>query len=106
MNMQEIRQIAQSRGMKTGRTGKEELVRRIQIDEGNFACFGERIRLSGSTSGAGFRIRSPDNAGNGTICATGVSRSSTVMVSPRRTARRYFPSLAFSSEIRTCLMTL
>ena len=40
MNMQEIRQIAQSRGMKTGRTGKEELVRRIQIDEGNFACFG------------------------------------------------------------------
>ena len=40
MNMQEIRQIAQGRGMKPGRAGKEELVRRIQVEEGNFACFG------------------------------------------------------------------
>ena len=40
MTMQEIRQIAQGRGLKPGRVGKEELVRRIQLDEGNFNCFG------------------------------------------------------------------
>ncbi len=39
MNMQEIRSIAKDRGIKTGKLTKVNLVRNIQTDEGNFACF-------------------------------------------------------------------
>jgi hypothetical protein len=39
MNMQEIRSIAKDRGIKTGKLTKVSLVRNIQADEGNIACF-------------------------------------------------------------------
>jgi len=40
MNMQQIREIARDRGVRSGRMTKLQLVREIQKDEGNFACFG------------------------------------------------------------------
>ena len=40
MNMQEIRGIAKGLGLKTSRTTKVNLVRSIQLTEGNFDCFG------------------------------------------------------------------
>jgi hypothetical protein len=43
MNMQEIRQIASNRGIKAGRVSKQSLVHRIQLEEGNFACFGAAL---------------------------------------------------------------
>src|SRR3990170_4233539 len=52
---------------------------------GSFAGFGRGMRLSGGVPRAGFRTRSADCARTGTICATGVSRSRTAMVSPHRT---------------------
>lgn len=39
MNMQEIRGIAKSIGLKTSRVTKVDLVRSIQLTEGNFDCF-------------------------------------------------------------------
>ena len=39
MNVQEIRQIAASRGIKPGKKDKTHLVRCIQQQEGNFDCF-------------------------------------------------------------------
>ena len=67
--------------------------------------FGRRTRLRGGAPGAGFRMRRAGRSLTGTICATGVSRSRTAIVSPRRTARRYSLSRAFSSAIPTCFMT-
>ena len=67
--------------------------------------FGRRTRLRGGAPGAGFRMRRAGRSRTGTICATGVSRSRTAIVSPRRTARIYSLSRAFSSAIPTCLMT-
>src|SRR5438067_355055 len=61
-------------------------------------------RFGGGVPGAGLRIRSAVRSRTGTIWATGVSRSSTAMVSPRRTARKYSLSRAFSSAIRTSLI--
>ncbi len=43
MNMQEIRQIARSRGLKAGKKTKINLVRSIQNAEGNFDCFATAI---------------------------------------------------------------
>ncbi|UCE89908.1 MAG: SAP domain-containing protein [Pseudomonadota bacterium] len=39
MHMQDIRDVARGRGMKTGRLTKVELVREIQRTEGNADCF-------------------------------------------------------------------
>lgn len=39
MQMQEIRTIAKNFGIKTSRQNKVELVRSIQVAEGNFSCF-------------------------------------------------------------------
>lgn len=39
MNLEEIRGMAQNRGLKPGKLNKRELIRLIQRDEGNFDCF-------------------------------------------------------------------
>jgi hypothetical protein len=43
MQMQEIRNIAKDIGIKTSRASKVELVRSIQVAEGNFNCFATAI---------------------------------------------------------------
>ncbi len=40
MNMQEIKAIAKERGLKSGSLKKIELVRVLQVSEGNEPCFG------------------------------------------------------------------
>jgi len=39
MQMQEIRSLAKEFGIKTSKQSKVELVRSIQVAEGNFGCF-------------------------------------------------------------------
>ena len=39
MNMQAIRIIAKDHGIKPSRMSKVQLVKRIQLSEGNFDCF-------------------------------------------------------------------
>lgn len=39
MNMNEIRHIAKGLGLKPGKLGKVDLVRKIQLVEGNTDCF-------------------------------------------------------------------
>lgn len=39
MKMQDVKEIAKSRGVKAGKLNKVELVRSIQVDEGNEACY-------------------------------------------------------------------
>ncbi len=39
MNMKEIRDIAKTQGLKPGKQTKAALVRAIQLQEGNYACF-------------------------------------------------------------------
>lgn len=39
MNLQEIKEIAKTRGLKTTGLNKITLVQQIQLNEGNFACF-------------------------------------------------------------------
>ncbi len=39
MKLDDIRKIAQTHGVHTGRRSKIELVRAIQVDEGNFDCY-------------------------------------------------------------------
>ncbi len=39
MKLEEIRNIAKSHGIKPGGLSKTELIRAIQIGEGNFDCF-------------------------------------------------------------------
>ncbi len=43
MNMQEIRERAKDFGIKTSRMSKMDLVRAIQISEGNFNCFASAL---------------------------------------------------------------
>ena len=43
MNMQEIRAIARSHGLKTSRLSKVRLVKSIQQIEGNFDCFATAV---------------------------------------------------------------
>lgn len=43
MQMQEIRTIAKNFGIKTSRANKVELVRSIQVAEGNFNCFATAV---------------------------------------------------------------
>ena len=45
MNMQEIRAIAKTYGIKTGKLTKMKLVQAIQLEEGNFDCFGSAATL-------------------------------------------------------------
>lgn len=40
MNMQQVRAIAREQGVKTGKLSKADLIRSIQLHEGNFDCFG------------------------------------------------------------------
>lgn len=39
MNMQEIRVVARDLGVKPGRLNKAQLIKAIQLEEGNFDCF-------------------------------------------------------------------
>ena len=43
MLMQEIRNIAQTAGIKPGKLGKTELIRAIQRQEGNFDCYASPV---------------------------------------------------------------
>ncbi len=40
MRVEEIRNIARERGIKTGKMTKSDLIRTIQREEGNSDCFG------------------------------------------------------------------
>lgn len=39
MQLQEIREIAKAHGLKASGTNKQQLIKNIQIAEGNFDCF-------------------------------------------------------------------
>ena len=39
MNMQEIRVLAKGHDIKSARMSKQQLIQKIQLAEGNFACF-------------------------------------------------------------------
>ena len=43
MNMQEIRGIAKNFGIKTSRMKKANLIKTIQLSEGNFDCFASAV---------------------------------------------------------------
>ncbi len=43
MNMQEIKGLAKDYGIKTSRISKEDLIRSIQLSEGNFNCFSSAV---------------------------------------------------------------
>ena len=43
MQMEEIRSIAKNIGVKTARQSKVDLVRSIQLAEGNFSCFATAV---------------------------------------------------------------
>lgn len=43
MLLKEIREIARDRGIKGGKMSKEQLIKQIQRDEGNFDCFGTAL---------------------------------------------------------------
>ena len=40
MNITQVREKAKSLGIKAGKIQKAELIRQIQVSEGNFPCFG------------------------------------------------------------------
>ena len=43
MNMQEVREVAKNFGIKTSRMSKAELIKSIQLSEGNFGCFSSAV---------------------------------------------------------------
>ncbi len=43
MNIQAIRTIAKTRGIKWAKLSKGDLIRTIQREEGNFPCFGTAV---------------------------------------------------------------
>jgi len=43
MNVQEIRGMAKEYGIKTSRMSKVDLIKTIQLAEGNFSCFATAI---------------------------------------------------------------
>ena len=43
MQMQEIRAIAKDHGIKTSRMSKQNLIKAIQLTEGNFDCFASAV---------------------------------------------------------------
>lgn len=44
MTLKELQTLAKSRGLKTGKLRKFQLIRAIQEDEGNFPCFGSALK--------------------------------------------------------------
>ena len=40
MTMKEVKEMAKALGLKAGKLKKAELIRDIQVKEGNFPCFG------------------------------------------------------------------
>ena len=40
MNVQQVREKARLQGIKLGKSKKLDLIKAIQVSEGNFACFG------------------------------------------------------------------
>lgn len=40
MKMGEVKEKAKRMGLKVGKTKKDELIKSIQLSEGNFPCFG------------------------------------------------------------------
>lgn len=40
MLVKEVKEVAKAMGINPGKMKKEELIRTIQTEEGNFACFG------------------------------------------------------------------
>jgi len=72
----------------------------------SFKGFGNRTRFGAGVLGAGFRILNVARSRTGTICATGVSRSRTAIVSPPRTTRKHSLSRDLSSAMRTCFTTV
>lgn len=55
MQMQEIRTIAKNFGIKTSRQNKVELVRSIQMAEGNFNCFATAVNGICDQAGCSWR---------------------------------------------------
>jgi hypothetical protein len=43
MNMEEVRSIAKSHSIHTGKLSKGALIKSIQLEEGNFDCFGTAV---------------------------------------------------------------
>lgn len=43
MNIQEVRDMAKELGIKTSRMSKMNLVKAIQLSEGNFSCFASAV---------------------------------------------------------------
>jgi hypothetical protein len=43
MNMQEVRELAKEFGIKTSRVNKVDLIKTIQVSEGNFSCFSSAV---------------------------------------------------------------
>lgn len=43
MLVQEIRKIAQGKGLKPGKLSKNDLIHQIQLAEGNFDCFATAV---------------------------------------------------------------
>lgn len=50
MTVNEIKAIAKQAGIKVGSMKKDELIRTIQIREGNSACFGSGVQGCGQHS--------------------------------------------------------
>jgi hypothetical protein len=40
MTLKQVKEIAKTKGVKTGSMKKENIIRAIQLAEGNFDCFG------------------------------------------------------------------
>lgn len=55
MTLKEIREIAKEKGVKGGKLKKDELVRAIQLAEGNFDCYGTAVTGDCSQSGCFWR---------------------------------------------------
>lgn len=55
MTLKEIREIAKEKGVKGGKMKKDELVRAIQLAEGNFDCYGTAVTGDCSQSGCCWR---------------------------------------------------
>jgi len=51
MNMQQVRSVAKERGVKVGKLKKFELIREIQSQEGNIACYATDVDGSCDQSG-------------------------------------------------------
>ena len=43
MNLNEVRSLAKEYGIRTSRLSKEQLIKAIQVEEGNFDCFATAV---------------------------------------------------------------